>query len=328
MKRDGLPRRVYAKHGRYWHVSPDGKWHALTKVKAGLPAMHRALAGLLETEVTGDRMPSVVARWADSKETAGEWEESTRRNMGRVCAHVAQAFAEFRPNQITTPVCAQYLRQFLATGRTYNLHRSVLRQVLSFAALEGLRDGHNPCDDVPQRKLAKRRRIVTDAEIAAIKTAALQATRGGPALVQMIELALLTGQRIGDLLKLRWQDVTEQGVLFDQQKTGEPLLVAWSPALRKVINACGNGRDRIGFVLVTSTGTPYRYAGIRSAWDRACARAGVEDLHIHDMRGRAGVDATEADGPHAAQRLLGHSSITMTEAYTRGKTRNKAKPAG
>lgn len=325
---DGLPRRVYARNGRYYYVTHVGKWLPLTRVDKGLPAMFRALAAVHDGEVHGDKLPAVITRWAQSKEAAGEWSASTQRNMDRVTREIAHRFADFTPGQVTTPVAHQYLQPLLDRPRTYNLHRSVLRQVLSFAALEGLRDGHNPVDDVPMRKMVARRRIVTDAEVAAIKLAALQATRGGQALVQMIDIAMLTGQRIGDVLRMRWQDVTADGVLVDQGKTGEPLLIEWTPPLRAAVESCATGRDRIGFLLVQSTGAPYRYAGIRSAWDRACARAGVEDLHIHDMRGRAGADRQDEDGPYAAQRLLGHASVTMTEGYTRGKTRRRAKATG
>lgn len=326
-RKTGLPRRVYTKHGRYWYVSPAGRWHGLTRITAGLPAMLRALAELQDGDIRGHLLPAVATRWQGSKESAGEWEASTRRNMERVIAHVAARFADFAPAQVSAPVVFEYLRDFLPTPRTYNLHRSVLRQILSFAALEGLRDGHNPVDDVPQRKMAKRRRIVTDAEIAAIKAALLQQARGGRAHCIMVDLCMLTGQRIGDVLKMRWQDVTADGLLVDQGKTGEPLLIEWTPALRGAVDACAVGRDRVGHLLVQSTGTPYRYSGVRSAWVRALERAGIDDLHIHDLRGRAGADVTDQRGPYAAQVLLGHASVTMTEGYVRGKTRRRAKPS-
>lgn len=326
-RKNGLPRRVYIKHGRYWHVGVDGKWRGLTRVKDGLPSMLRALAALHEGEIRGHLMPAVATRWQQSKEVAGEWEASTLRNMERVLRHLTARFADFAPAQVTTPIVAQYLAPMLATPRTYNLHRSVLRQVLSFAALEGLRDGHNPADDVPQRRMVKRRRIVTDAEVAAIKHALASAKRGGAMHCVMVDLCMLTGQRISDVLKMRWQDVTDDGLIVDQGKTSEPLLIEWTPALRAAVEACAAERDRIGHLLVQSTGKPYRYAGVRSAWVRALARAGIEDLHIHDLRGRAGADVTEQRGPYAAQVLLGHASVTMTEGYVRGKTRRRARPS-
>lgn len=325
MSKSGLPRRVYLKHGRYWYVAPaDGKWHGLTREREGLPAMLRALATLTDQAATSDRMPGVITRWLDSKVASGEWEESTRRNMERIAAYMAKRFRTAWPREFTPPHCAAYLKEFLDRPRTYNVHRSVLRQVLSFAALEGLREGHNPIDDVPQRKLKRRQRIVTDAEIAAIKRALMGTKRGGEAHCLMIDLAMLTGQRISDVLRMRWQDVTDEGVLVDQGKTDAKLLIEWTPALRAAVAACAKSRERIGHLLVQSTGKPYRYAGVRSAWVRACAKAGVEDLHIHDMRGRAGADIADEFGPYAAQMLLGHESVTMTEGYIRGKTRRRA----
>lgn len=325
-RKDGLPRRVYLRHGRYFFVAPDGRWHPLTRERQGLPAMYRALAALTDAEATSDRMPAVITRWADDRRTG--WSASTARNMDRICLHMAKRFQEFRPAQVTAPVAHQYLRDLLDRPRTYNMHRSVLRQVLSRAALEGLRDGHNPVDDVPARVLRDRQRIVTDAEVAAIKAALMQAKRGGQAHCVMIDLCMLTGQRIGDVLRMRWQDVTDAGVLVDQGKTGAKLLIQWSPPLRAAVDACAVGRDRIGHLLVQSTGNPYRYSGVRSAWVRALARAGIEDLHIHDLRGRAGADAADESGIYSAQLLLGHKSVRMTERYVEGKTRRVAQAPG
>lgn len=325
MTRSDMPRRVYLRHGAYYFVTLAGKWIKLSRQSEGLPAMYRELAVLTEREATSDRMPAVITRWLDSKRP--EWADKTAADQERIANDMTQAFAEFKPADVTTPVCAEYLRRYVATPRTHNLHRTMLRQVLAFAALEGLREGFNPIDNVPQKALKGRKRIVTDAEIAAVKKGALQAARNGQALVQMIDLALLTGQRIGDLIGMRWQDVTDDGLLVQQGKTGERLLIAWTPALRAAIAACGRG-DKIGHVLKTQSGNGYRYAGIRSAWDRACARAGVDDLNIHDLRGRAGVDALGDDEDiRSAQRLLGHKGERMTRHYVDGKYARKVKPS-
>lgn len=112
-RNDGLPRRVYVKHGRYYYVRPDTKWVALTLVKDGLPPMLRALAELHDTAIHGHMMPAIATRWAQSKETAGEWESSMRRNMERVLKELAHRFADFSPAQVTTPIVAQYLKPYL-----------------------------------------------------------------------------------------------------------------------------------------------------------------------------------------------------------------------
>ncbi len=326
MTRKGhLPPRVYLRHGRYYLVTlPDRKWVPLTREREGLPAMYRAYAELVDRDTTRDLMPAVITRWADSKRP--EWASSTMRDMDRLTVIMAQAFSDFSPGQVTTPVCAEYLQRFKATPRTANMHRSILRQVLAYAAVEGLREGHNPVDNIPQARLQARRRAVSDTEIAAIKAAALQG-RFGHGLVRMIDLALITGQRVGDLLDLQWDQITDAGIQLEQGKTGERLLIEWSPALRAAIDACERDGERIGHVLRTESGRRYRYSGIRSAWVRACARAGIVDLHIHDLRGRAGMDQRDALGLESAKALLGHRSIRMTEVYVDGKAARKVRPA-
>lgn len=324
-RKDGLPRRVYLRHGAYYFVAIDGKWHRLSGQKEGLAAMFRALARLSEKESSSDLMPAVIGRWLDSKRA--DWSPNTLRMQEAYAQVMGDAFREFLPSQVTTPICAKYLSAFASQPRTHNAHRTMLHQVLAFAAIEGLREGHNPVDNIPAKKLAGRHRVVTDAEIEAIKKAALQAARNGQALVQMIDLALLTGQRISDLIGLRWQDVDDnRGITVTQGKGGVRLLIEWSPALRAAIAACARG-DKIGHVLKTQSGRGYRYWGIRSAWVRACQRAGVEDLHIHDLRGRAGVDSLGDDEDiRKAQRLLGHKGEGMTRHYVEGKYHRKVKP--
>lgn len=329
MTRTDLPKRVYLKHGRYYYVTPAGKWISLTREKEGIPAMLRALARVMDSEVKGDLMPAVITRWIDQKRD--EWSTKQAIDQERIAAKMAKAMIEFKPSEVTTPVAAAYLKNFRDTPRTHNLHRTMLRGVLAFAAIEGLREGFNPVDNIPAMKLAKRIRIVTDDEVKAMRAAALLQSRNGEALVQMIDLAMLTGQRISDVIKMRWQDVDDAHGIYVTQKKSQGrvrLLIQWSPELRAAVDACAAGRDKIGHLLKTQSGRGYRYSGIRSAWVRAAVRAGIEDLNIHDLRGRAGVDAMgEDEDISAAQKLLGHSTEAMTREYVEGKFAKRAKPS-
>jgi integrase len=318
-----LPPCVYLKHGAYWLVKQN-KWTRLCSEKHGLPAMYRALANLTDAEHMRDFMPAVVCRWLEGRRE--EIAASTFDDYERYCAFLCVEFSGLMPDQVTTKVCADTLKK-ITKARTFNIYYTILRQVLSFAATEGLRDGHNPVDDIKQKPGKVRKRLVLQSELAAIKAEALK-HRNGEALVQMIDLATITGQRIGDLLNLRWQDVTERGVYFKQQKTGKELFVKWSAKLHAAINACAKGGDRIGHVLKTQTGNRYTYSGIRSAWERACVACGIEDLHIHDLRRRSGMDAKAAGGMEAAQRLLGHADPRQTADYVDGNEPDEVAPAG
>lgn len=323
MKRD-LPARVYRKHGAFYFVDMDRRWHRLCAIREGLPNMYRALATLTERHAASDRMPAVITRWVDEKRP--DWGRAMARNMERMAGVMAFRLTEFTPAEIRTPDVKAFLADYASMPRTHNLYRAMLRQVLAFAASEGLREGWNPVDDLKGKSTPGRSRIVSDQEVESIKTAARTA-RNGQALVQMIDLALITGQRISDLLKLRWQDVSEDCVYIQQGKTKLRMEVLMSPALRAVLADCAAGVDKIGFVLKTQSGSGYKYSGMRSAWVRACLKAGVDDLNIHDLRGRAGVDKVAMDGKEEAQKLLGHKSMRMTEHYVDGKTVVRVKPA-
>jgi integrase len=272
-------------------------------------------------------MPGVVTRWTDGKKLAGEWSDKMATDMKRVGDLISSEFRMLRPAQVTTPLAARFLSRFLKKPRTYNVYRSALKQILSQAALEGLRDGHNPVDDVPQRKIKKRIRIVTPAEVDLMAESFMKAKRGGLAHVRTLGLLLKTGQRVSDVLKFSAQHCTDEGLEVDQGKTGAPLVIEWDDELRALVDACYQGRDKVGAMIVQSNGKRYTYSGVRSAWVRAMESASITDLHIHDLRGEAGVRVTDLLGPYAAQLLLGHSSIRMTEDYIRSKTRRRAKPA-
>lgn len=51
--------------------------------------------------------------------------------------------------------------------------------------------------------------------------------------------------------------------------------------------------------------------------------AGNERFHEHDIRGKV---ATDLDDPVAAQQLLGHSSIKMTESYIKQRATDVVQP--
>jgi integrase len=344
-KRDGLPKRVYQKHGAYYFVDHDNRWHRLCAIREGLPTMYRHLAAKTEQLKREGMMPEAVQEWLD--DPRHKWSVKHRAEHEAMGVVISEAFRDFHSSEVTEADCADFLELWAAAGkaRMHNRYKSCLGQILRKAALKGWRTGDNPAREVPGMSTPGRKQIVTDADIQRLKEAALvgddgKPTISGPALVKMIDLSLLTGQRISDVLKMRWQDVTPAGLYVEQGKgKGRVrILIQWTPALQAAVDACAEGTDRVGHLLkktrqgskkATAPGSSYTYSGIRSAWVRACERAkiNIKDLHIHDMRGRAGVDKAEVDGKESTQKLLGHANLRTTEHYIEGKTIAKVKPA-
>lgn len=116
--------------------------------------------------------------------------------------------------------------------------------------------------------------------------------------------ATLSHDEVKDLTGYTWPSKQLRELHRIKGKGRVRILIEWTPALKAAVDACAEGTDRIGHLLKTTrkgkaaAGGKYSYWGIRSAWVRACERAKIDpkDLHIHDMRGRAGVDKREAEG--------------------------------
>ena len=54
-------------------------------------------------------------------------------------------------------------------------------------------------------------------------------------LCALVDMAYLTGQRIGDLLTMEWAQVSDAGIAFKTAKTGKRVLIEWTPKLRDAI---------------------------------------------------------------------------------------------
>lgn len=125
----------------------------------------------------------------------------------------------------------------------------------------------------------RRENVWSDQQIAALFAAAREPVR------RALVLALETGQRQGDLLRLSWNAVKASHIELRQQKTGVEVAIPISPMLKACLDASPRGKATT--VLTTSKGLPWDPKGnsFRAAWADACADAGIEGVTFHDLRG-------------------------------------------
>lgn len=315
-----LPPRVKPKHGRYYLLSQSTergatgrlkrRWVPLSKVKDGPAALYDALANL-HRERTETAMPAVVAAW--KRDSLQGYALKTRVEYERMCGVIATAFDAFDVRDVEPKDVAELIDQWKDKPRAGNAYRSLLSLVMAYACRKGIGGMKvNPVREVSGFRKNPRSRYLTDAELSAIKA------KASPMTAAMIDLALVTGQRIGDLLALKWSDVLEQGIVFRPAKVKDSTAVAvpikMTPRLRAVLDRC-KVATKVGsmWVIHTRQGQPLTYHGAHSAWVRACDAAKVADANIHDLKHRALTDA-ERQGKDA-RRLGGHSSKAMTQRY-------------
>jgi integrase len=166
----------------------------------------------------------------------------------------------------------------------------------------------NVCRDVKRHRSRPRDREVTDEEFTEFMATV------PPRMKLAMQLSVLTGQRQGDILSLKWAQVDrEQGkIRFRQAKTGKRLAVRITPVLNTLLAKCEFMAPEGEHVVRRRDGQRYTSDGFRAIWQRAqrrWAKAGHERFTYHDLRARA---AAKCGSVEDAMLLLGHQNISMT----------------
>lgn len=299
-----LPSCVYLRHGRYWYVK-RGKWHDIGTTLQGALAEY---ARIIAPPIGG--CDELLNRTLEkSKETV---KPNTYAQYKVACAKLKPILAEFTPDLVESQHIAAILDHLRETPNMANRLLTFLR--LAFA--NGLTWGlcrSNPCYGVKRHAERRRDRLLTDAEWTAIKAAA-------PAQLQAImDIKYLTGQRIGDILAIRLADIRPEGIYFQQAKTSKRLIVEMTPDLKQALERARSLYSNVrGLTLFHGRGgKPLSYYGVRSAFQRACKAAGIQDATLHDIRAKSASDARKQGlDPQA---LLGHTTAAQTVRYLRDK---------
>jgi len=97
-------------------------------------------------------------------------------------------------------------------------------------------------------------------------------------------LALWTGQRQGDLLRLLWSAYDGTHIRLKQSKTSSRVVIPVGAPLKTALDRAAK---RSTIILTTIDGKPWTPDGFRASWRKACARAGIAGLTFNDLRGTA-----------------------------------------
>lgn len=98
-------------------------------------------------------------------------------------------------------------------------------------------------------------------------------------------LALWTGQRQGDLLRLPWSAYDGSTIRLRQGKTGARVVIPVGAPLKAALDAT---RKRGPIILTSTDARPWTPDGFRASWGKACKKAGITTgLTFNDLRGTA-----------------------------------------
>lgn len=199
---------------------------------------------------------------------------------------------------------AQYRDKRLAevASNTVRLELAIVSHLFTIAAQEWNIPVTNPVQSIrkPKGSNARTRRLEGDEEVCL-----LAATAGHPYLSRLIVLALETAMRQGEIVSLTWSeiDLTRSVIEKETTKNGEGRTIPLTEKAKTTLGDRGIGRLFPTFP--------------RKAWETALKKAGITDLHFHDLRHEAvsrlferGMNVMEVKS------VSGHKTLTMLARYT------------
>ena len=195
----------------------------------------------------------------------------------------------------------------------------VLSKMFNLAELWDLRpDGTNPCRHVKRFREEKRERFLSDVEYqrlgAALKEIEVDGSETASAIAA-VRLLMLTGCRLSEIQKLRWEhvDLGASELRLPDTKTGAKVVYLGDPAIAVL--------ERID----RRDGNPWVIAGrkpeshltdLQHPWRRIRARADLDDVRIHDLRHSfASGGLLVGEGLPMIGKLLGHTQVQTTARY-------------
>jgi len=315
-KNKHLPERMYIKSGSYYFVDITNKWHNLGRdyLKAiALYAKHRGPDKPIKT--VGDLLDRYLLEVSPMKA------ETTYKGEVRLVKILKAGLGHLIPAHVSKRTVYAYLDARKNTPTQANREYALLSHAFKKGVRWGVVDD-NPCLGVEKFKEKPRNRYVTDEEFAAFHDFV------GDPIATYMEFKLLTGLRKKDILAIKREHLTEQGIEVVTSKTGKPIIIAWSEALTEVVERakrlrCKN-QNTLRFsqhLFCTRKGTAYTPDGFSTNWQRQMNKAlelGVlkDRFTEHDIRAKAGSDSKTLSDASA---LLGHESTKTTQRSYRRK---------
>lgn len=309
-----LPERVYFHHGAYYFVHADGRWEKLDRDYA--KAMAR-WAELIQAPQRSETVSDLLDRYC--REVIPTKAPRTQKdNLGEI-RYLRPFFGAMAIDAVSPIHVAQYRDARTAKTRG-NREVALLSHAYSKACEWGLVQS-NPCREVKRNRERPRDRYVTDEELEKFKEIC------PPWLKTYLSIKALTGLRQQDLLALKWSDISDTVLTVrprkTQDSTSKRIAIVLTPELSGLIASL----PKLGSTcFCTRQHKAYSSAGFGSIWRRLMTKHvsnGNERFHEHDIRGKV---ATDMGDPYAAQRLLGHSRVSMTEDYIKQRATDVVQP--
>lgn len=233
----------------------------------------------------------------------------------RLRVHVYPALGDKKMSEVGTRDVQQLLARVAekTSKATANRVHSLVGRMFKLAVVWGVIE-RSPCYGLSKFREDKRpERFLSPDEIARFQQALSEDKNKVAA--SALRLLLLTGLRRNEIVKARWDQVDLDGRMLHlpKTKTGARYAVLNSAAQALVEGLPSRGLD-VWLFPGAKPGKPLENP--TKVMDRALKRAGLEHMRIHDLRHTFAATCVNSGASlYEVQKLLGHSSPTMTQRY-------------
>jgi integrase len=192
--------------------------------------------------------------------------------------------------------------------------------MFNLAEVWGLRaDGSNPCLHVKKFAEEKRARFLSPEEFAALGKTLREVELDGSethSAVNAIRLLVLTGCRLGEITTLKWDyvDIKACELRLPDSKTGAKV-VHFGKTAAEILKAIKR-LDGNPYVITGQKNDGSRLTDLQHPWRRIRAKAGLDNVRIHDLRHSYASGALAlGEGLTMIGKLLGHTQVQTTARY-------------
>ena len=206
-------------------------------------------------------------------------------------------------NLITAKHLSEYRDERLKTVKpsTFLRELNLIRHLFSICIMEWGYAISNPCKLITKPNgIQKRERRLTDEEFNFL----VKGNYSQINLKNIIELALETGMRRGEILNIHYNDISSKILTINKTKNGYSRKI---PLSKRALYILENAQ--LPF--------PMSANAVRLAWERLKKKGNIKDLHFHDLRHEA-ISRFFEKGlsiPEVAL-ISGHKDVRMLFRYT------------
>jgi integrase len=208
---------------------------------------------------------------------------------------------------------------------TVNRYLAALSQVYTEVAgpWKWMSKDQNPMPEIKKEKESQGRvRFLNDDEREALLKACKDSSNA--VLFPIVTIAISTGARFSEIMRLTWENVSfdQRRIILKDTKNGSTRAVPLAGLAFDEMKALSKVKRIDSKLIFASKQTPkpgkaIKPISIRTAWETALRKAGIENFHFHDLRHTA-ASYLAMNGASLAEiaEVLGHKTLQMVKRYS------------